>query len=305
MILLYHRVFPDSDGPEPWCAGQVMTLAVLKRHILWLADHYRIVSLVEYLADGKQSEFKKRKPIALTFDDGFRITFQCVSPFLRENNIPATFFVSTGHLEHGELLWFSYLNALCFEKLYTTVEVDQEKIPLHTLEQSRQAWHALAALAKASGDAVDFSRMLAKTYPIPADKTSLYEGMTYEQLIEAGRSDLLEIGGHTITHPYLDLLSKERQAQEILDCRRTLSDLLGKPIRYFAYPGGEYNVDTIDSVRSAGIEAAFAVIPKHLLDEGSPYEIERIGIYSRSLLKLQMKAMGVAGLARRFGLRVG
>lgn len=304
MILLYHTVYPDSGLSERWSIGPVMTLTVFKRHILWLAKRYQMVSIPEYLAGSLKHGTNKRSPIALTFDDGFRITFDCVVPFLRENNIPATFFVSTGHLEHGELLWFSYLNALCFEKLYIAVKVDRRVFPLQTLEQCRQTWHALTALAQATGDPVGFSKMLAKTYPIPPDLSFKYEGMTHKQLIEAGRNDHLEIGGHTVTHPYLTQISRDMQAHEILGGKRVLSNLVGKPIRYFAYPSGEYNCETIELVKAADFDAAFAVTPKHL-DAEAQFELGRVGIYSHSLIKLGMKAMGVAHLARQFGLHVG
>lgn len=151
MIIIYHSVFPDSGPSERWGAGRTMTLSVFKRHIMWLADHYRIVSLTEYLAGHLKNNISKRRYIAITFDDGFRITYQCVSSFLNENNISATFFVTTGHLNHGELLWFSYLNALCFEKLYKTVEVNQHIMPLKTLAECRKAWHVLTMLAKSMG----------------------------------------------------------------------------------------------------------------------------------------------------------
>lgn len=304
MILLYHTVHPDYGISDRWSVGPILTLAVFKRHILWLVAHYHLVSLGEYLDGLQQLGYDGKKRIAITFDDGFKGTFECVHSFLEEQEIPATFFVSTGHVEHGELLWFSYLNALCFERLFPFVEIEQRTFPLGTLEQCRRSWYALAALAKASGDPVVFCRRLAKTYPIPPEVAALYAGMTSEQLREAGRGDLLEIGGHTVTHPYLDQLPREAQAQEILDGRRVLSELLGKPVRYFAYPGGEYNAETLELVRAAGFEAAFAVTPRDL-ETSSQFEIERVGIYSHSLLKLRLKIMGLPRLARRFGLRLG
>lgn len=303
MILLYHVVYPDGAVASQWSMSPIITLTAFKNHILWLSKHYRLVSLPEYLAN-TPADGNKRGNVALTFDDGFRITFQHVQPFLKENRIPAAFFVSTGHLENRELLWFSYLNTLCFEKCYSMVEVNQQTFPLQKLEQCRLARSTLAENAKASGDPVGFCKKLAKTYPVPPCATALYEGMTHEQLIEAGKSNLIEIGGHTINHPYLDQLPLDMQAQEILDGRRALSDLLGKPIRYFAYPGGEYNHETIELIKTAGFEAAFAVIPKRL-GQAPQFEIERFGIYSRSLLKLQIKAMGIAMLARQIGLRLG
>jgi peptidoglycan/xylan/chitin deacetylase (PgdA/CDA1 family) len=129
--------------------------------------------------------------------------------------------------------------------------------------------------------------------------------MTHHQLETAGAGNLVEVGAHTLTHPYLGQLTKEKQEQEIVESGRILSKLTGKPIRYFAYPSGEYDLDTLDLVKNAGYDAAFAVLPKNLGVDHDRFQIGRIGIYSPSLLKLQLKALGVADLARSFGLRVG
>lgn len=304
MIVLYHNVFPDPDIPEYWWAGQALHFTIFKRHILWLTQHCHIISLADYLADGQKDGLSGRKPIAITFDDGLQLTYQCVSSFLVENNIPATFFVPTSHLEHGEILWFSYLDILCSEQLYKAVEVNQHIYRLQTSAQCKQAKYELTVLAKSSGDPFGFCKRLAEAYPVPGDKVSKYEGMTYKQLSEVGKNNLLEVGGHTKTHPYLIQLSKDIQMHEISDSKIILTELTGKPIRYFAYPGGEYNKETAELVKAAGYEASFAIIPQKL-GMNPRFEIGRVGIYSQSLLKLQMKTMGVADLARRVGLRVG
>ena len=304
MILNYHNIFPDSRFSTQQHAGHALPLSVFKQHIKWLADHYRIVPLHEYLTGLQYPNLRESKAIAITFDDGLGITFESVFSALSEWEIPATFFVTTSHLNHGELLWFSYLNALCFEDLYKIVEVDQQTFPLETLSQRRQARHALGSMVKTSGTPALFSKTLSKRYPLPQPVVVKYEGMTHNQLMLAGASKLIEIGAHTMTHPYLDQLSKEMQAQEIFNSKDILSNLMGKPVRYIAYPGGEYNHDTIKLVKDAGYDAAFAVIPKHLgIDR--QFEISRIGIHSPSLLKLKLKMIGVADAGRFFGLNVG
>lgn len=303
MILLYHRVYPDQAAVTGWHGSPVMTVPAFRSQMLWLKQHFTIVSLTEYLAQIQLHGFRKPNLIAITFDDGFRETFDCVKPFLGEQKIPATFFVSTGHLDSGELLWFSYLRALCFEKIYTDLSVQHQTFPLHTLDQCWQAWRKLSLLAKTSGNPACFIKSLSSMYPVPPHVADKYAGMTSQQVIAAGQSDLVEIGGHTVTHPYLNELPKDRQAQEILAGREALVHLLRKPIRYFAYPSGEYGADTIEIVKATGFEAAFAVTPKRL-SRTAQFEISRTGIYSHSLFKLSMKAMGAADLARRFGLRV-
>ena len=85
---------------------------------------------------------------------------------------------------------------------------------------------------------------------------------------------------------------------------RTLAAVTGGNVRYFAYPSGDYDRETLQVVRDQGFEAAFATISRRLGSDPS-YEIDRIGIYSDALWKLKLKAWGAADLARRLGMRVG
>jgi peptidoglycan/xylan/chitin deacetylase (PgdA/CDA1 family) len=305
MIFLYHSIIPNDSPNERLCAGQALTQSVFETQILWLANRYRIVSLAEYIASSRRPGFNMKKLAAITLDDGFRLTFECIFPFLLKNNIPVTIFVTTGHLEQGNLLWFSYLKALCFEKTYDMLKILQHVFPVQHLSQRIRAWNNLHALAKASGNPVRFCTELAEKYPLNPDLMLLYAGMTHHQLGTAGASNLVELGAHTLTHPYLGQMTKKEQEREIVESGRILSKFTAKPIRYFAYPSGEYDLDTLDLVKNAGYDAAFAVLPKNLGINNHRFQIGRVGIYSASLLKLQLKALGVAGLARSFGLRVG
>lgn len=304
MILLYHRVLLNDEHKDSQDVQPEMTMVVFSRQMNWLRGHFSIVALDEYLQIISRRSTRQRRPIAITFDDGFQDTFQNVAPFLIAEHLPATFFVSTGHLDDGELLWFSYLNALCFESSHTRVDAGGRSFMLDSLDRRHQTRSALGFMARKSGDPVDFSRALAKIYPIPAEVKRKYAGMTHAQLKHASTSEFLEIGGHTVTHPFLDQLPREEQQREIEAGKETLSALTGKPVRYFAYPGGEYNMDTIELVRKAGFEAAFAVTPKNL-DDQPGFEYERMGIYSPSLIKLGLKAVGAASLMRRVGIHVG
>lgn len=304
MIILYHSIIPDGSPAERYSAGQALPQAAFERQIRWLAKHYTIVSLTDYVIAWQKREIHKEKLIAITFDDGFRMTFQCVFSFLTEIRVPCTVFVTTGHLEHGDLLWFSYLRALCFENLYPSIQANGTVFPLQTIAQRKQAWIRLHSWAKGSGDPVKFSKSFSEIYPLSSDVLALYEGMTYDQIKIVGNSPYIELGAHTVTHPYLDLLSKEEQEKEIVESKRVLAEITEEPIRYFAYPAGQYNHETLDLMKSAGYEASFAIIPKKL-GLNPEFEIDRVGIYSQSLLKLRLKALGIANLARWAGLRVG
>jgi peptidoglycan/xylan/chitin deacetylase (PgdA/CDA1 family) len=302
MILLYHSVIPDDSPVERVCIGQALLQSDFERQIQWLSKHFVIVPLSDYLM--REQSPVRSKHIAITFDDGYKASFQCIYSFLASTDIPITIFVSTGHLNGGDLLWFSYLKALCFENLYKSLEVDQYVLPLMTIAQRKNAWDTLRFLAKTSGNPSSFCKSISEAYPLSPELFALYAGMTQDQLKVAEKCRTIELGAHTITHPFLDQMSSEEQKKEIIGSKRKLAKLINKPIRYFAYPGGEYSYETVKLVKAAGYEAAFAVKPKKLC-LNPQFEIERIGIYSGSLIKLQIKVLGLANLARKLGLPLG
>lgn len=301
MIFMYHGVLPEAAPEARWCMGQALPLRSVRRHVQWLARHFRIVPISEYLA--APSRRQRRQLAAITFDDGAKETFDNVSPVLRREGLPATLFVATSHLCGGPLLWFSYLNALCFENVYAEVTVEGQRFPLVTLEERKRARWALGAMARNSDRPSDFAARMGHAYPLAPETLDQYGGMTRHQLAAAGKDDLLEIGSHTVAHPYLTGISPAEQTREISDSKQVLSALTGRPVRYFAYPGGDYDGAVLARVRDSGYEAAFATRPRNVGSER--FEIGRMGVYSPSMVKLRLKAAGVVTLAQSLGIRVG
>ena len=86
--LFYHRV--SDDHLNDW------TLSVKKftQQMEWLQEKFDIVDLEECqrrIASGHNS----RPTVAVTFDDGYRENGEFAIPYLIENKIPATYFVTT------------------------------------------------------------------------------------------------------------------------------------------------------------------------------------------------------------------
>jgi peptidoglycan/xylan/chitin deacetylase (PgdA/CDA1 family) len=70
-----------------------------------------------------------------------------------------------------------------------------------------------------------------------------------------------EISTHSVTHPYLDSLSRAEIASEIKGDRAFLSQILGRDARGHAYPFGAFNATVIDVLRSLGIVYARTATP--------------------------------------------
>ncbi len=83
--------------------------------------------------------------------------------------------------------------------------------------------------------------------------------MTRGQLRELRRYGM-SVGAHTVSHPILTTLSPDAARAEIVDGRRELKDIIGDPIRLFAYPNGkpvrDYDASHVALVRELGFDAA-------------------------------------------------
>lgn len=105
MILMYHHVADDADVPvdapddEGWQCRH--TPAVFRSHIeALLGRGRRFVSLDEYTAHFEATGGTSNL-VNLTFDDGWIDNYDVAFPILLDFGIPATFFVTTAHLNAG------------------------------------------------------------------------------------------------------------------------------------------------------------------------------------------------------------
>ncbi len=88
----------------------------------------------------------------------------------------------------------------------------------------------------------------------------------------------IEIGAHTVTHPFLTQCSPLDLAQELGAARTTLETALGTPVRAFAYPQGDYNPAVVAAVRAAGYNSAVTVDQGRAYPTGDPFRLPRLHI---------------------------
>jgi peptidoglycan/xylan/chitin deacetylase (PgdA/CDA1 family) len=67
----------------------------------------------------------------------------------------------------------------------------------------------------------------------------------------------VDIGSHSSTHAHLTRLTKDELDLEIEGSRSHLEALIGRRVRWFAYPFLDQNPTVREAVRAAGFEAAF------------------------------------------------
>lgn len=69
----------------------------------------------------------------------------------------------------------------------------------------------------------------------------------------------VELGAHTVSHPYLDELPLAGARREVVDSKRQLEESTERDVHSFAYPHGAYETRVRETVAAAGFSAGAAV----------------------------------------------
>jgi peptidoglycan/xylan/chitin deacetylase (PgdA/CDA1 family) len=85
--------------------------------------------------------------------------------------------------------------------------------------------------------------------------------MSVEELRELP-SELITIGSHCLSHPFLPSLSEDQATLEISESRKKLSSILSREITLFSFPYGAFNQRLLDICRGAGYRRVFTILPR-------------------------------------------
>ena len=279
MVLLYHRVVNLQHDPHLLSVTPVH----FEEHLQILKQHYHVISLSE-LTKSLALNKNLGPVIAITFDDGYADNAETAKPLLLKYDTPATFYLATGfvgtnteqlqdelerlvlfpqhyhdqlHITVAGKPYFWYMHSREAAKTSDTsiirwnVESKTEQTPfqqayseIHYLLQSLPPVErdgALKQLRAQSGD------------PGPARVT--HRAMSWDQARQMAACGLIELGAHTVHHPYLSKLPIREQYDEIAESKQMLEKQIGKPIMSFAYPYGtrqSYTPETVDLLKDQG-----------------------------------------------------
>lgn len=114
---------------------------------------------------------------------------------------------------------------------------------------------------------------------VPSNPEKRVELMSPEQVKELSVSSLVEIGGHTVTHPRLNQLTPNEQEQEICNNKVALESMIGKKLTSFAYPYGSLNEESKKITSKIGYQYAVATDSGPLEVHSDEFQIRRIAIF--------------------------
>lgn len=93
-ILMYHSI--SADDPEN---GLLVPPDMFSEQMKWLSENGFTTMLLDDVVEALNTGKVPKKPVAITFDDGYADNYTAAFPILKENNMKATFFIITNNTD--------------------------------------------------------------------------------------------------------------------------------------------------------------------------------------------------------------
>mgnify|MGYP001817043274 FL=1 len=286
-ILMYHRIArPGDDDVWDLCVTPEhfqAQLEVMKRRgpILPLGE------LLRKLDDGTLP----RGASAITFDDGYLDNATAALPILEAMDAPATIFVASADVGRGTAFWWDRLISWQGDRASLPGPIrlsspsaardwtDEEERARSREGLNQSLWEWLAPLPNEERDAriTDLEQQAGRSDrnrpPPPL--------LAPDDVARLAAHELIEIGGHTATHPHLSWLSAKEQRAEIQGGREALETWTNRPVTGFSYPFGNHNQDSQRILRDLGFRYATANVFDTLTARSDRFALPRL--YARNL----------------------
>jgi peptidoglycan/xylan/chitin deacetylase (PgdA/CDA1 family) len=255
LVLLYHRVAHVELDPY----GLAVRPDRFAQHCEILRRRCDVVPLREASRGVPQ--------VAITFDDGYADNAGEARDILAAASLPATFFVTAGRVGQRGEAWWDRLEQILLEYETTASTIEVEIGPRRLWADIRSStarerahlalfWR-LRPMRPAIIEAVLDS--LEAQLGVRSVDRETYRWMNVEELRALSATAGIEIGAHTLTHPFLTTLQPEEQWREIDGSRQSLERLLERRANLFSYPYGgpdAFDGATTQLVRNAGYTMA-------------------------------------------------
>jgi peptidoglycan/xylan/chitin deacetylase (PgdA/CDA1 family) len=262
-VLTYHRTGANRHG------FKTISADVFRDQMRWLRSNCTPIAPAELRSSAVGGD-RRKPPVLVTFDDGYRDYHDVAYPILREQGIPAINFVSTYFIDSGAHFWWDIVDLALQAATKPSMEAPWEPGLRRVLDSTGRPQVRVAAIRwiKAGPDAERDTRLGAFLDALGVRRTDLgceRQVMNWDEVRAV--AGLTVIGAHTHTHPLLSRIGGEQLTWEIEQCRDRIAAQTGGVPRLFAYPGGAVTPAATQLLYSLGFEMAFGAV--HDINTGS------------------------------------
>jgi peptidoglycan/xylan/chitin deacetylase (PgdA/CDA1 family) len=241
LSFLFHGLFASTEESlsgvvDPQQGITIDMFRALVRH--FKSQCYRFVSPTE-IAQGLGV---KGRYILLTFDDGYYNNVRAL-PVLEEFDVPAVFFISSGHVKEQKAFWWDVVYRQHRQKGDTPVEMRRAITVykrLRTLEVESRLKEAVGA------DAL---------FPVG----NLDRPFSPDELREFAKHKYVFLGNHTRDHAILTNYSTTEARDQMHGAQRDIAEMSGQIPTMIAYPNGNVSPGIHKIAREIGLTLGIGV----------------------------------------------
>lgn len=236
-----------------------------KRHLEYISRKYNLISLPDLRHAMNIGNMKSIPKYALivTMDDGWKENFELVPLFMKYGFRP-TIFLTSHIVGTNRHYWWTH----CPEK-----EIDHLKV----LSGEKRAAILMEKYA------------FEKNMEFPGDRQAL----SYDEIHKM--KEYVDFGLHTCYHPILPKCSHAEKKEEIFSCVSKVEEVLGYRADTFAYPNGDYDQESIEMLKEAGVKIARSIDAGWNDNLSDPYRLKVTGVSDNaSLTKLIAELTGIS-----------
>lgn len=100
-VLLYHHIAKKTPQNSYYVSPEIFD-----SQMKWLQDNsYQVISLDEFFQGITGKKSLPKKPVVISFDDGYMDNYKNAFPILKKYGYTATFFVKTSTIGKGDMNW--------------------------------------------------------------------------------------------------------------------------------------------------------------------------------------------------------
>ena len=281
-IVFWHGV---DHNVNPLVETEMIEFSNFRKQIVYLHKYYEIISITEMKERIVNKQFTG-KEIVLSFDDGYRNNLKVAAPLLKQMHLPFTVFVSTHHIDTGDIFPTSLARLIIWGAEIKKINLPSINLnaEINTTEDRRKIAQIISQNLKTQPLAVVSDLYNELLHSIPSDDFSLLynmhdtlKPMSWEEVKELHENYDCTIGAHCIDH----LCCHENQNTNVVRDQITQSKIiiekkLNTPCLYFAYPNGNYTKSSNQYVLNAGFEMGVSTKPTRIEKANSMAAIPRI-----------------------------
>ncbi len=272
-IIRQHRIYRAEERPlyrlgvsEAIFEAQVASCVAAGLTPMTVADG------LAWLARGERGH-----RVAFTFDDGYADNATHAVPILARYGAKGTFYLAAGLMQEQRAPWWDELAWCLTEATRKRASIDFGAQPvaleLGTWAGQRVALGALLPLLRVPPDEqrARFDALRGATGVSSPAPCELAGWPLAARFAEAA----MEVGAHTLSHPFLTLVPPASQASEIADSAALIRERLGAPVTGLAYPNGDHDESVVRAAQASGLTYAVTTNAGDCRDVRAPFRLPR------------------------------